>query len=89
MIYNFATKNEIPDDGYTVRVKNTKKYIHVINEELFIKERMVGCFVCSEDTAVDLITKLRFLDFEYDLEYIKFSLAYIEHGLIEKQMQYN
>ena len=89
MLYSFATLNKIPPDSFVVRIKGTGRYIHFHNEEMYLEDRMVGCFVCCEDTAIDMLIKLKSIEYEYDLEYIKFSVAYKEHGLIERQVQYN
>ncbi len=84
-----VTRNNIPPQSYVIRVKGTNVYIHLNKGEMSIKEKMVGCFVCTEDSAKDILFKLRLLEYEYELEIVDFNEAYKAHGLIEKQIAYN
>ena len=89
MLYSFVKLDQIPSDCFVIRVKNTGVYIHLSHGALSIKERMAGCFVCCEDTAKDLIFKMKLLEYEHELEIVDFSEAYKTHGLVERQIQYN
>jgi hypothetical protein len=84
----------IPENCFVIRVKNTNHYIHIENNyKLILKSKMMGCLVMSKESAEIIIQKIMFMDAEVfrdevvtQYEYVPFKEAYDMHGFVEKQI---
>lgn len=86
----FSLKSkEIPEDYCVIRMKDTRNYLHADEDIFFFKEKMHGCFVCLPEVSKEILNELRIFKSFNNLEIVKFKDAFIQHGIIERQIAYN
>lgn len=88
-LVNYITLKQIPRDSYVIRVKDTNKYIHLLNGRMELLPQMTGCYVVRKATAERLVEMFDEKYGKQPFEIISFFISYEEHGVIEKKMKYN